>query len=102
MFGVLIPGLINLLVFFLVRLSFAECCVHCLGYSINQVCLPGRSVRLFVIVFFRGQRNPLTAAMSSAICDKSSVDMIMRYILAIYFFNAIDSLLFFTVVIILT
>ena len=68
--------------------------MHCLDCPINLDCLPGPPVRLFVFAVCQGQRNPLTAEMSSEICAKTSVAIIMPIIISVYFAKSNECLPF--------
>ena len=59
--------------------------MHYLDYPINSGHLPEYLVNLFLVPVFLGQRNPLTAEMSSKICDNNSFGIVIIGILAIYF-----------------
>ena len=75
--NILIPTHVIDLKIFLNWISFATTPWHCRDYSINLDCLFARSVRRFVALIFLGQRNPLTADMSSEIWVKVSFGIII-------------------------
>ena len=71
------------------RTFFARLHVRYLDCSINQDCLLGYSIHQFDFATFQGQRNPLTAEMSSEICDKISLTIIIAQILTRILFESI-------------
>ena len=64
------------------------------GCPINLVRLLDCPVQKFVILGFLGQRNPLTADMSSEICCKISFVITMCFIVTIYFSKSNECLPF--------
>ena len=75
--------------------SFAKLRAQHQDYPTNLGHLPEHLVHQFDFADFRGQRNPLTAEMSSEICVKTSGTIIIIVIVAFYFVKANECLPFF-------
>lgn len=88
-FHIRIPGVTIRSEFFLDWIFFVKLHGRNLDYSIGRgrllVCLALQSG----IAVVQGQRNPLTAEMSSEICDKTSLIIIIAQILARILFESI-------------